>query len=94
MRTDFIERMHVSGDAVKNISPRITRILADPDLSVKQITKLFTAVDQEWSEVTRLTSEIKATALDELVHIEAENLKKQWGTVAQAVATKLRELRQ
>ena len=92
METEFIERVLVNGNAVRNISPRIEKPLTDTELSIKQANQLFAAVDTQWLAAQRLMSEIKAGKLGESVHEAAEHLERSWGTIAKAVAAKLREL--
>lgn len=93
MKAEFIERVLVSGNAVRNISPRIAKLLADPGLSVKQANQLFAAVDKQWIAVQRLMSEIEASKLGEPIYEAAEHLEETWGTIAKNVAAKLRELK-
>lgn len=87
---DILKQQTASGDAM---SREVPRMLDDPEISVAQVQKLFSALERQADFVEQLRMALERFGHDFPVIKAAERLEERYADLAAAVAEKLKAMR-
>jgi signal recognition particle GTPase len=93
MTTDWLATLHDQAEIGKQMAEEVPRTLANADVSVEQVRRLFQALDHQAHFVEKLTSVLEEGGHDLDIVDAARKLEELFAELAAAAAEKMVQMR-